>query len=281
VRLEWLHSPLICLLLGLGGVLTLLFLVSEWRHPAPFIRLQMLGRRNLGLGFTVFFCLLVAMSAGVSVPVSALAQLQGFRLEQMTALGLIIGLPQIVLGSVVALLLYRRWMDARYLFALGLGLMALGCLLAARITSEWMVEQFFWSQVLQAIGQPVAVVCLLFLSTSVVQPMEGPFVAGIVNTIRALGTLFGGAFVGQLSADRSRFHSEMLLNHAGQWLSHNPASAAGEGLGQVVSTQAAVLASADIFLVFMVLLLVLIPLVLCLQYVPAPKIPKPPASQAG
>ncbi|SFC10289.1 Major Facilitator Superfamily protein [Microbulbifer thermotolerans] len=281
VRLEWLHSPLICLLLGLGGVLTLLFLISEWRHPAPFIRLQMLSRRNLGLGFTVFFFLLVAMSAGVSVPVSVLAQLQGFRLEQMTALGLIIGLPQLFMGSVVALLLYRRWMDARYLFALGLGLMALGCFLASRITSEWMVDQFFWSQVLQAIGQPIAVVCLLFLGTSVVQPMEGPFVAGIVNTIRALGTLLGGAFVGQLTADRSRFHSDMLLNHAGMWLSHNPAPPAIDNLAQVISTQAAVLASADIFLVFMTLLLVLIPPVLCLQYVPAPRIPAPPAAQAG
>ena len=281
VRLEWLHSPLICLLLGLGGALTLLFMISEWRHPAPFIRLQMLGRRNLGLGFTVFFCLLVTMSAGVSVPVSTLSQLQGFRLEQMTALGLIIGLPQIVLGSVVALLLYRRWMDARYLFALGLGLMALGCLLATRITSEWMVEQFFWSQVLQALGQPIAVVCLLFLSTSVVQPMEGPFVAGIVNTIRALGTLLGGAFVGQFTADRSRFHAEMLLNQAGQWLSHNSASSVPEGLAQLVSTQAAVLASADLFLAFMVLLLVLMPLVLCLHPVPAPKIPNPPAAPAS
>ena len=281
VRLEWLHSSLICLLLGLGGILTLLFMISEWRHPAPFIRLQMLERRNLGLGFTVFFCLLVAMSAGVSVPVSVLSQLQGLRLEQMTALGLIIGVPQLFLGSVVALLLYRRWMDARYLFVLGLGLMALGCLLASRITSEWMVEQFFWSQVLQAIGQPIAVVCLLFLSTSVVQPMEGPFVAGIVNTIRALGTLLGGAFVGQLTVDRSRFHSDMLLNHAGLWLSHNPASSASNGLAQVVSTQAAVLASADIFLILMALLLVLIPLVLCLKYIPAPRIPEAPAVQAG
>ena len=279
VRLEWLHSPLIRLLLGLGGVLTLLFLLSEWRHPAPFVRLQMLGRRNLGLGFTVFFCLLVAMSAGVSVPVSTLAQLQGFRLEQMTALGLIIGLPQIVLGSVVALLLYRRWMDARYLFALGLGLMALGCLLASRITSEWMVEQFFWSQVLQALGQPIAVVCLLFLSTSVVQPMEGPFVAGIVNTIRALGTLFGGALVGEFSAERSRFHAEMLLNQAGQWLSHNPMGSVSAGLGQVVSTQAAVLTSADLFRLYMVLLLLLVPLVLCLKRIPAPRIP--PVASAG
>src|SRR3546814_8999680 len=69
-------------------------------------------------------------------------------------------------------------------------------------------------QTLQAFGQPMAVVSLLFLCTSVVHPSEGPYVSGNINTLRALGSVFGGAVVGQLVTVRQRFHAEMLLDHA-------------------------------------------------------------------
>lgn len=276
VHLEWLASPLERALLLSGIGLTALFLFSEWHHPGPFVRLQMLSRRNLGLGFSVFFCLLLAMSSAVVLPLNVLTHSQGLRVEQMTSIGLMVGLPQVVLGSVVAILLYQRWVDARYLFICGLLLMALACLLGSGVTSEWMVEQFFWSQVLQAIGQPLAVVCMLFLGTSVVQPMEGPFVAGIINTLRAFGTIFSGALVGQVSADRTSFHSEMLVNQVGLWFANNPQNTSA-GLAQVVAEQASVLASADIYRLFMWLLLLLIPAVLCLQRIPAPTIVRPPA----
>lgn len=274
VRLEWLSSPLESALLLSGCGLTALFLFTEWHHPGPFVRLQMLSRRNLGLGFTLFFFLVVAMSSAVAIPMNVLAHSQGFRIEQLTAIGLIVGVPQLVLGSVVAVLLYQRRVDARYLFACGLMLMALACYLSSGLTPGWMVEQFYWAQVLQAIGQPLAVVCMLFLGTSVVQPMEGPFVAGIINTLRAFGTVFSGALVGQVSADRTSFHMEMLLNQAGMWLSNN-ASPASAGLQPLVAGQAAMLASADLFRLFMLLLLVLVPAVLCLQRIPAPTVVRP------
>ena len=277
VRLEWFHSPLDGALLIAGGTLAAMFLYSEWHHPTPFMRLQMLGRRNLGLGFAVFLLMLIAMSSAVGMPMSVLAQSQGLKPEQMTALGLIVGLPQIFLGSVVAMLLYQRWVDARYLFVAGLLMMATACFLSSRVTSEWMVDQFFWSQVLNALGQPIAVVCMLFLGTSVVQPMEGPFVSGIINTLRALGTLLGGAFVAQMQQNRGQFHHDMLLNQAGLWMSQNSITEATTNMFSIVTAEAAVLANADIFRIFMVLILLLIPAVLYLQHIPAPVIVRPPA----
>ena len=221
--------------------------------------------------------MLIAMSSAVGMPMSVLAQSQGLKPEQMTALGLIVGLPQIFLGSVVAMLLYQRWVDARYLFVAGLLMMATACFLSSRVTSEWMVDQFFWSQVLNALGQPIAVVCMLFLGTSVVQPMEGPFVSGIINTLRALGTLLGGAFVAQMQQNRGQFHHDMLLNQAGLWMSQNSITEATTNMFSIVTAEAAVLANADIFRIFMVLILLLIPAVLYLQHIPAPVIVRPPA----
>jgi DHA2 family multidrug resistance protein len=277
VRLDWLHSPIIVAALLVGGVFTALFVVCEWRHPSPFIRLQLLGRRNLGLGFCVLVCLLLISATAVSLPANVLSQLQGFRMEQSATIGLVVGLPQLLLGSCVAVLLYQKWVDARYVFAIGLACIAAACGLGSAISSEWMIAQFLRAEILYAIGQPLAIISLLFLATSVVLPMEGPYVAGIVNTFRAFSSVLGGAVIGQLMAVRGHFHSEMLLDYAGHALARLPASDSGDTLATIVAQQASVLAAADIYRLFGLLALLLIPVVLKLQHIPAPVVRTPPA----
>ncbi|PWC21123.1 MFS transporter [Brenneria nigrifluens] len=277
VRLDWFHSPVIVASLTVGAIFIALYLISEWSHPQPFMRLQMLARRNLGLGFAIFVFLLITMSTAVTLPANVLGQLQGFRMEQSASIGLIVGLPQLVLGSAVALLLYRRWVDARYVFAIGLSCIGAACWLGSGITSEWMVEQFAGAEILQAIGQPMAVVSLLFLSTSVVQPMEGQYVAGIVNTFRAFSSVLGGAAINQMMSVRGHFHSEMLLDQAGLRLPGLPSSDSMlSTLSATVTQQASVLAAADIYRVFGLIALLLIPAVLKLQHIPAPVTALPP-----
>jgi len=189
-------------------------------------------------------------------------------------IGLEVGLPQFVIGPFVSWLLYKKWIDARYVFATGLILIAGSCLAGAQVTPDWMAAEFLFPQALQAIGQPMAVISLLFLATSVVQPMEGPQVSGIVNALRAFGTMFGSAVMGRLLEVRSALHANVLLDQA--------ANARRLGAGFVlpdvalpevahrVSHQAFVLAIADGYLVLGALALVLVPLVLSLQYIPPP-----------
>ncbi|HKT26859.1 MFS transporter [Dyella sp.] len=271
VRLDWFHSPIVTASFLAGTILTALFMASEWRHPAPFIKLQMLQRRNLGLGFSVFVLLLIIGGTAVTLPANVLGQLQGFRLEQSMEIGLIVGLPQLVLGSCVAVLLYQRWIDARHIFAAGLACLAIACWLGSFITSDWMVAQFIGPEVLYALGLPMTIIPLLFLATSVVQPPEGPYVSGIVNLFRALSATLGGAVIGQLSVVRNRFHTEMLLDQAGNLAARLPSDdARWASIASNVAQQAGVLSTADVYRVFGLLALLLIPVVLNLQYIPAP-----------
>ena len=69
----------------------------------------------------------------------------------------------------------------------------------------------------------------------------------------------------------------MLLNQAGLWMSQNSITEATTNMFSIVTAEAAVLANADIFRIFMVLILLLIPAVLYLQHIPAPVIVRPPA----
>lgn len=271
VRLDWFNSPLIVAALLAGLVLTGLFLLTESRHPMPFVSLALLRKRNLWLGFLSFGLLLILMSSAVTLPANVLAGMHGFGMLEAAPLGLIVGLPQLVLGPLVAILLYQRWVDARHVFALGLILIAAANWLASGITSEWMVEQFFWTQILHMVGQPMTIVPLLFLLTGVVQPMEGPFVAGMVNIVRVFSATLGSAVVGQLTTVRSRFHSEMLLEHAAGQLPRLPAGEpAWATLGSTVNQQASVLAAADVYLAFAALALAMVPLVLLFNRLHAP-----------
>ncbi len=278
-RLDWFNSAFIIAALGSGIVLTGLFILCEGLHPAPFVRLDLLKRRNIWLGFTVMVGLFVVMFSGAGLPANVLGSLHAFRMEQSAPLGLFVGLPQLVLGSCVAMLLYHRWVDARHVFALGLACMSAACWLASGITDEWMVVQFLWPTLLHAVGQPMAMVGLLFLVVSVVQPAEGPFLAGLVNVVRVLSSVLAAAFVGQLSTVRDRYHLEMLRDQAGnllpQWAGFELHSSA---LIDSIARQAGVLAIADIYRVIAILALLLIPLVLSFQYIPAPVVPRRPYS---
>lgn len=278
VRLDWFNSPLITAALGTGIVFTALFLVSEWRHPSPFIKPQLLGRRNLGIGFGLMVCFLLTTASAVALPINVLGRLQGFRMEQSATIGLLVGLPQLALGPVVGLLLYQRWVDARLVLATGLACVAAACWLGSGLTSEWMVEQFVWVEILQAVGQPMVIISVLLLTTSVVQPMEAPYVAGIANVLfRAFGVIFGGTLTNQLMTARGQFHAEMLLDYAGLALPQlSLTGPALDALPQLVAQQASVLAATDVYRMLGMLALLLIPMTRLLQRVPAPAVNRTP-----
>nr|BFE97471.1 hypothetical protein GCM10020185_80070 [Pseudomonas brassicacearum subsp. brassicacearum] len=99
VRLDWFNSPLITSSLLVGLALLAIYLLTEWYHPSPFIKLQILGRRNLGLGCTLFFALLVVLMSSALLPANYLGALQDYRPFQMASVGLIVALPQLVLGA--------------------------------------------------------------------------------------------------------------------------------------------------------------------------------------
>lgn len=277
VRLDWFNSPLITFSLAVGLLCLTIYLVTEWFHHAPFLKLQLLARRNLWLGSGIFTCLLIVLLSGSLLPANYLMTIQDYRALQIAPIGLLVALPQLVLGSVVALFLYQKWVDARYVFAIGLTLISLACFSGAQLTTEWNRDQFVISHILHAIGQPMAIVPLLFLMTSVVNPNEGPYFSGTINTLRVLGSLIGSAAIGQLIAVRGRFHSEMLLDQAA--LAGNAQPLDTSQLLSIVAQQSQVLSVADAYRVLGALAIVMIPMVLRLTYIPAPDVTAVPMQQ--
>ena len=261
-RLDWLNSGLIRSLLVGAVVLLPLFLLNEWFHPQPLIKLQLFARRNFAYGVSTLALMMVVVTVG-NLPLLYMSQVHGFRPVQVAPLALGHALAQLLLAPLVATLINQRSVDARWVAGVGLLLMIFASLAGSQLTSAWATENFYLIQALQAIGQPMVVVPLLMISTGVVHPMEGPFASAMVNGIRGICTVVGIALMEVFLSHREQFHSFVLLDHLGARLELWSGSLAT--LSDRVSDQAHVLAMADAYLaviavlILMLLLLVLLP----------------------
>jgi DHA2 family multidrug resistance protein len=216
-RLDWFNSRLICGLALVSAFAIPLLLVNEWFHPLPFLKLQMLGRRNFAYGALGLFTFLVISQSGSTVPLRFLQEVQGYRPLQSNLITLEIAAAQLVMLPAMALLLDYKPVDSRVVSLVGLGLILASCIGSSFLTIYWNRDQFYLSQLLQAVGQPMVIMPLLMMSTNAVAgPAEGPFAAALVNTSRAVAEAASAWFLGLIDRWRNALHSNRIIDEAGQ-----------------------------------------------------------------
>ena len=216
-RLDWFNSSLICVLALVSAVAIPLFLVNEWFHPLPFLKLQMLGRRNIAYGALGLFTFLLISQSGSTVPLRYLQEVQGYRPLQSNLITLEIAAVQLLMLPAMALLLDYKRVDSRVVSMVGLGLILASCIGSSFLTIYWNRDQFYLWQLLQAVGQPMVIMPLLMMTTnSVAGPAEGPFAAALINTSRAVAEAASVWFVALIDRWRNALHSDRLIDQAGQ-----------------------------------------------------------------
>ena len=142
---------LICVLALISAVTIPLLLVNEWFHPLPFLKLQLLGRRNVAYGTLALFTFLIISQSGSTVPLRYLQEVQGYRPLQSNLITLEIAALQLVMLPAMALLLDYRRVDSRIVTLAGLGLILASCIGSSFLTVYWNRDQFYVWQLLQAI----------------------------------------------------------------------------------------------------------------------------------
>ena len=216
-RLDWFNSHLVCVLALVSVVAIPLFLVNEWFHPLPLLKLQLLKRPNMCYGAIALFLFLLIAQSGSTVPFNFLREVQGFRPEQFQGLTLLIAAAQVVMLPAVAWLLDHPAIDARLVNLAGLILIIASCVGASFVNPRWNAEQFIFWQSLQAIGQPLVVMPLLMLSTnSVTKPEEGPFASALVNVPRAISEATGVWLFDLINRWRGDYHYSQIVGQIGQ-----------------------------------------------------------------
>jgi DHA2 family multidrug resistance protein len=283
-RLGWTDSLLICLLLSGGAIMLVLFLVNEWFHPLPFIKIQLLARMNLTHALITLGGVLLIFVAVAGVPASYLAEVKGYRPLQSAPLSLCVALPQLLALPFVAALCNVRTIDCRWILAAGLGLIAVTCGVGSYLTSDWIRDNFYVLQIIQIFAQPMSVIPLLMLATNGMAPAEGPFASAWFNSIKGFASVIGTGVTEGFFTLREHFHSNVLVDQLGNRpqamaiarddfarATGLPHQAFLPLLDGRVREQAMVLASADVFRLMAlvaVALIVLIPLIAPRVYPP-------------
>jgi DHA2 family multidrug resistance protein len=216
-RLDWFNSRLICVLALVSAIAIPLLLVNEWFHPLPFLKLQMLGRRNLAYGVLGLFLFLIISRSGSTVPLQYLQQVEGYRPLQSNLITLEIAALQLVMLPAMAVLLDYKRLDSRVVSLVGLGLILASCIGSSFVTVYWNRDQFYIWQLLQAVGQPMVIMPLLMMVTNTIAgPAEGPFSAALLNTSRGVAEAASVWFLGLIDRWRDALHYDRIVDQAGQ-----------------------------------------------------------------
>jgi MFS transporter, DHA2 family, multidrug resistance protein len=194
-----------------------LFVLNEWFHPLPLMRLQMLGRRNLAYGVTALVIFLIVGQGATTVPMQVLQDVLGYRPLQWGMIMLGMALAQIVLLPLMAFVLDFPQVDARVVSFVGLALILTACIGSSYVNIVWNRDQFIFWQALQAVGQSMVIMPLLLMATNSIKgPGEAPFASALFNTPRAIAEVVAVWLFALIDHWRGALHSDRIVDQIGQ-----------------------------------------------------------------
>ncbi|MDR3513021.1 MAG: MDR family MFS transporter [Caulobacteraceae bacterium] len=268
-RERWFESAMIIQLslvslFGFG-----LLIAGQIFAKRPVIQLRILFERSFGSVFLMSLMVGAALYGILYIIPQFLAAVPGYNAEQAGDVTMISGVPTIIMLAFFPILV--RVVDLRLAIAGGLLLYALSCFLDASLTADSAGPQFFWPQVLRGFAQFFSMLFLNQAATSSVAQELAEDASGLFNAARNLGGSFGLAAVATLQDQRTTFHAERLAEMISTNSVRGQAALRQLGapaLDAQIHGQATVMAFADLYWVFGVALLAMIPLVLMLKPLP-------------
>jgi DHA2 family multidrug resistance protein len=198
-------------LLVSGAIVTAAFVVREFVAKSPFLNLHVLfGGQLLILMLLLAGFRFIILSTAYIIPIY-LQTVQSFRELQVGSVLLWIALPQFAIMWPLAAML--KYVDARWVLAAGSALIAVACLMATGLTSQWATDDFLPSQILQAIGQSFALTALVVLIVQSINPRDVLTIGSFLQISRLFGGELGTAFMQTFVRVREQIHSNLLGLH--------------------------------------------------------------------
>jgi MFS transporter, DHA2 family, multidrug resistance protein len=210
-RLDWNNNGLVNGLLLSGGLLTLIFIGRELVTRRPFINLRLLMKGNVPFLFLLIAGFrFIILSTAYIIP-NYLQTIQNYRELQVGAVLLWIALPQLLIVLPLGALLRR--VDGRPVLAFGTALIGIACWMAGGLTSAWATGDFLPSQILQAIGQSLALTALIVTLIRSIHIADALTVGALLQISRLFGGEIGTAFMQTFVRVREQVHSNLVGLH--------------------------------------------------------------------
>jgi DHA2 family multidrug resistance protein len=259
-----------------------LFLPWEINHEEPIIELQLLFRRQFGMAFLVML-MVGAILFGSNQIMPQLLQTTFPYTAMLSGLAMMPGgLAMLVMMPIAGQV--TGHFQPKYLITLGLASIALSMWYSTSLTPDASFDYFAWVRVYQVIGLPFLFIPINTVAYDGLPPDKTNQGSALMNVARNLGGSIGISLANVVLVQREQFHQSRLVENTTpssptfhstvqqltQYFTSHGASAsdaAGQAMaliGQMIQTQATILAYIDVFYVCAIAAAVMIPLVLVL-----------------
>ena len=281
-RERWFESTLIIQLSVASVIGFMLLAVGQFTAREPVVYLRILRNRSFAMVFIISLVVGGALYGLLYLIPQFLAIVAGYNAQQAGYVVLISGIPALLMMPLFPWL--ARTVDIRLLIALGLLCFAGSCFMnSSTLTGDSVGPDFTLPQILRGFGQFFSMLFLNQAATNSIGPEYAEDASGLFNGARNLGGSFGLAIVSTLQERRTTLHvqqigesisansvrgQEYLRGLAAQLGFGDAATGAQRAIqtfGREVERQATVMAFADLFWVFGVVLICAIPLVMLLK----------------
>lgn len=210
-RLDWLNSGLINGLLLGGGLLLVAFVVQELTYHRPWINLRYVASGNIPLLFLLITVFRFAILSTSYVIPQFLVTVNNYRAIEVGSVLIWIAVPQFIIAPVTATIL--RFVEPRFMLALGFALVGCGCFMAGQLTQEWIGVDFLPSQLVQAMGQSIGLTSLVWFFLKHLEPTQIFTFGAVLQTGRLFGAQLGTAFIETFVRVREQIYSNLVGLH--------------------------------------------------------------------
>jgi DHA2 family multidrug resistance protein len=268
-RERWFESSFICELSAISVLGIGLLILGQFMSRKPVIQLKILLTRAFGGVFVMSLMLGAALYGIQYIIPQFLTAVPGYNAQQSGEIAAISGIPTIMLLAAFPILV--RVVDIRIAVTSGFILYAVSCFMDIHLSADTAGPQFVLSQLVRGVAQFFAMLFLNQAATSAVAQDLVEDASGLFNAARNLGGSFGLAMVATLQDQRQTFHEARIIESlpansiAVQTATHTLGLAR---IHQAIMSQATVMTYSDLYWVFGVGLLALVPLVLLLRPLP-------------
>jgi DHA2 family multidrug resistance protein len=280
-EVDWFSSNWILTLAIVAGASLVAAVIWELRHPKPIVNIRLFFERNFMISCAVVFFVYATLYATTVLLPQMLQTLMGYSATQA---GLVLSPAALVtmLEMPVIGIMLSRGADARKMIIVGLLIVAAASLWMSRLDLLVSEADVIWPRIVQVLGAGLMFVPINAVAYRFIPKTETNNASGLFSLVRNEGASIGVAIVSTLLARHIQMHQAHLVEHINllnpiaTGMMHQASGLYGPvdptgGLGglsmiySLVRQQAAILSYLDMFRIFAVAIVLVVPLVLFMR----------------
>jgi DHA2 family multidrug resistance protein len=277
---DWFRSGTIVTFAILAAISFIAFIPWELKHEDPIVEIRLLFHRQFGMAFFVMLMIgAILFSSNQIMP--QLLQTTFPYTAMLSGLAMMPGgLAMLVVMPIAGFVTGR--FQPKYLIVVGLSGIALSMWYSTSLTPDASFDYFGWMRVYQTVGLPFLFIPINTVAYDGLAANKSNQGSALMNVARNLGGSIGISLANVVLVQRTQLHQSRLtentaptslafqstVKHATDYFIHHgapPSAAHGQAIGlvgQLIQTQASILAYIDVFYVCAITAAVMIPLVL-------------------